>query len=106
MYIEQRFLDRQVGSNAEPFAVQLVRYGVPVDLTEATITFRAVDAVTGTAKIDNAAGSGASNGVAQYAPRLEDLDTPGEYRCQMVAAWPDGRVQRSEVIYLRVIANP
>ncbi len=106
MYIEQRFPDRQQGSNAEPFAVQLVRYGVPIDLTTAIVTFRAVDAISGIAKIDDAAGTGAANGVAQYAPTLGDLDTPGEYRCQMVATWVDGRVHRSELIYLRVVANP
>lgn len=101
----QRFPDRPVGSNAEPFSVQLVRYGEPIDLTDATITFRAINARTNEVKIA-AAGSGSANGVAEYAPTLADLDTPGIYRCQMIATFPDATVHRSEPLSLRVIASP
>lgn len=101
----QRFPDRQQGSNAEPFSVLLVRYGEPIDLTDATITFRAVNARTNDVKI-NGTGSGGSDGVAQYAPSAEDLDTPGLYRCQMIATFEDSTVHRSEPIALRVLGNP
>lgn len=100
----QRFPDRPVGSNAEPFSVQLVRYGEPIDLTDATITFRAVNALTSAVKISGT-GSGSANGVAQYIPTLADLDTPGLYRCQMIATFTDA-VHRSEPISLRVYEVP
>lgn len=105
MDLGQRFPDRPVGSNAEPFSVLLVRYGEPIDLTDAVVTFRAINARTNDVKI-NAAGSGSANGVAQYAPTLEDLDTAGFYRCQMIATFPDETVHRSEPIALRVIESP
>jgi hypothetical protein len=101
----QRFPDRQQGSNAEPFSVLLVRYGEPLDLTGATVTFRAVNARTTEVKISGT-GSGSSNGVAEYEPTAGDLDTPGIYRCQMIATFTDGTVHRSEPIALRVLANP
>lgn len=104
MQYTQRFPDRQVGSNAEPLSVRMVQYGMPLDLTAATITFRAADAVSGDAKMTGT-GTGASNGVASYQPTLTDLDTAGEYRCQFVATWPGGKVHRSEELWLRVLAN-
>jgi hypothetical protein len=82
-----------------------MRYGEPIDLTGATVTFRAVNARTSVIKI-NGTGSGSSNGVAEYQPTAADLDTPGLYRCQMIASFTDGTVHRSEPISLRVLANP
>jgi hypothetical protein len=100
----QRFPDRQVGSNAEPLSLQMVRYGAPIDFTGATVTFRAVDALTGLVKI-NGAGQGADNGIVQYMPSPTDVDTPGEYACQFIATFADQSVQRSELIFLRVLPN-
>lgn len=105
MDLGQRFPDRQQGSSAEPFSVQIVRYGEPLDLTGATVTFRAVNARTNDIKI-NGTGSGSNNGVAEYQPTAQDLDTPGIYRCQMIATFTDGTVHRSEPIALRVLGNP
>jgi len=106
MNLGQRLPDRQVGSNSEPLSIQLVRYDQPIDLTEATVTCRMVDAISGAAKVAAGTGTGSSNGVASYAPALADLDTVGEYTVQFIATMPDGAVHRSELVYLRVLPNP
>jgi hypothetical protein len=100
----QRFPDRQVGSNAEPLSVQLVRYGVPIDFTSAAVHFTAVNALNDDVMMDGA-GVGASNGVVQYQPTLADVAIAGEFRCQFVATFADQTVHRSEMIYLRVLSN-
>lgn len=103
----KRFPDRQVGSNGKPCVILFTGDdGAPVDLTTATITFRmvAMDADQ-TVKIASAAGSGDVNGVATYAPTLSDLDTSGDYQCQMIAAVSGGRIYRSELYSLRVLPN-
>jgi len=102
----QRFPDRQAGSNHEPLAVVMVRFGVPLDLTTAVITVRARAYDSGLLKIADAVGTGSSNGVAQYAPTLGDLDTPGLYACQFTATYPDATVHRTPVIDLRLRPNP
>jgi hypothetical protein len=101
----QRFSDRQVGSNHEPLAVVMVRFGVPLDLSSASVVFSARSCDTGQLKIHAALGSGATNGVAQYAPTLADLDTAGVYHCQFVATYGDGTVHRTPVIELRLLPN-
>jgi hypothetical protein len=101
----QRFPDRQVGSNHEPIAVVMVRFGVPLDLSGASVTFSARSCESGVLKVDAAAGSGAANGVAQYAPTLADLDTAGIYHCQFVATYGDGTVHRTPIIELRLLPN-
>lgn len=106
MNLGQRFPERQVGSNSEPLSIQLVRYGAPLDLTDATVRFRMVDAISGVVKVASGAGAGSSNGVASYTPALADLDTPGEYTCQFICTMADSTVHRSEVVYLRVLGNP
>lgn len=103
----KRFPDRQIGSNGKPFVVLFTSDdGAPIDLTTATVTFRmvAMDADQ-TVKIAGAAGSGDVNGVGTYAPTLLDLDTGGDYQCQMIAAASGGKVYRSELYSLRVLAN-
>lgn len=110
MLAAKRFADRQVGSNNEPLRIQFITgldaYGAPLDLTTAAVTFRMADAITGELIVADKPGTGASNGVASYQPTLAELDTPGEYACQFAAAYPDGTVQRSEVVWLRLLANP
>jgi hypothetical protein len=105
MDLGQRFPDRQVGSNSEPFTAQLVRFGEPIDLSTASVSFSAIDDA-GVAKVSSAAGNGSADGVASYQPTLADLDTPGLYACQFVAVFSDSTVYRSEVISLQVLPNP
>jgi hypothetical protein len=107
---QQRFPDRQAGSNAQPLTLQLVRFGRPIDLTGATVSFQAWDAISGgPAKMDAAGAVGSSGpaaGVVVYEPSLDDVDTAGEYRCQFTAVLPGGsKVHRSEIVYLRILAN-
>lgn len=108
MYLAQRFPDRPAGSNAEPLTVQFVLYGYGAaqDLTDATVTFRMADAVTGVVIAADRPAQGASNGVASYGPTLAEVALPGEYTCQFTAVLPDGTVQRSEPAFLRLVSNP
>lgn len=105
MDLGRRFPDRQVGSNKEPFTCQLLVLGAPLDLSEASVTFSMIDAVTGTAKVSAAAAEGDADGNATYAPELTDVDTPGTYLCQFIATWQDGEVHRTEIISVRILPN-
>jgi hypothetical protein len=101
----KRFPDRQFGSTDEPLELQLVRYGVPIDLTGASLAFSMVMFDDGTPMELQGTAGGSSNGIASYQPSELDLWPVGIYRCQFVATWPSGSVLRSELVQLRVFPN-
>jgi len=101
----KRFPDRQVNSTNEPLELQLVRYGVPVDLSTAVLSFAMTNAITGEALELQGAATGASNGVASYQPAAADVSAPGLYKCQFVAEWTAQNVLRSELVQLRIMPH-
>lgn len=102
MYMRQRLPDRFTGSNAEPFEILMMAVGGPVNLLGAVVRFRMAHALTGALKVDKL-GTGTATGIASYRPTLADVDTAGEYVCQWIATFSDGRIHRSETVDLRLL---
>lgn len=101
----KRFPDRQYGSTSEPLELQLVRYGVPIDLTGAALAFSMVAFDDGAPVTLQGATTGSSNGIASYQPSELDIWPVGIYHCQYLVTWPSGTVLRSELVQLRVFPN-
>ena len=101
----QRLADRQAGSNHEPIAVVMVRLGLPLNLSDAALTFSMRAAEGGALVVDNGAAVGGANGVAQYAPTIAEVSGVGIYQCQFTATYPDSTVHRTPVLEMRVLPN-
>lgn len=98
------FPPRQVGSTREIYMYRTQWYLQPIDLSNAVVTFRMVDADTGIVKLDAGIGAGSTTGVATYQPAAADVDTPGIYRCQFTATY-GGATYVTPWIQARIIRN-
>ena len=73
---------RTVGDTEKPITARLMRQdNTPENLTNKTVVFRAVNAETGTAKIDDrpAIITSQTNAEVEYRPTVTDVDTAGEF---------------------------
>lgn len=102
---DRRFPDRQVGSNHEPFACVITRYGEPLDLSAAIVTFTIRNKATSAKPIDGAAATGDAEGNFAYTPTITEVATAGEYQGQIRLEFPDDTQTYTLLIDLRILAN-
>jgi len=100
----QRFPNRHVHSTREVYTYRVEWYLRPIDLTNAVVTFKMVNADTGVVKLEAGVGTGDINGNATYQPTSVDVDTPGIYRCQFTATY-GGAVYVSPWLQARILRN-
>lgn len=99
-------LDRQVGSTREVYTYRAEWYLMPLDLSNAVVTFVMVNADTQQVAQAGGLGAGSAEGVATYQPLPGDVDTPGIYKCQFRAAYADGAIWwKSPWLQARIFPN-
>ena len=79
---------RHVGDTEVAIAAQLMRDGLPLDLTGLTVVFVMYEHDTGTVKVaeTSATITDATNGKVQYDPEAADVDTAKVYNAYFVAS--------------------
>jgi len=101
----RRFPDRQQGSIHEPFTLQFLENGNPVDLSEETITFTIRNVADGDKPIDGEDASCDASGNFTYQPKDTELDDAGEYQAQIVVEYEDMTKTYLPPLDLRILAN-
>ncbi len=100
--IPPRFPDRQVGDTAHAF---VFRFAQSIAGGAATFRMTRVDVTPPLRKVNDAAAQLVSSTEAQYQPIPADVDTVGQYECQMFVTLADGRVLKSRVIEHRIVRD-